>query len=466
MMVTKHATVVQTLSPLELMGHLFRRAGFGATRDGLEAALDQGYAATVEALLHPEQASALEDDLLFRSFPDFHEARKVDVAQAVWVWRLINTPRPLEEKMALFWHGLFATGNAKVEHPPQMARQIATFRGVALGNFRDILLALSQDPAMLFWLDNQLNTKDVHNENYGRELLELFSMGIGNYSEDDVKSCARAFTGWTFEDPIPAVKPYGRFPWTFAFRPALHDGGPKTFLNECGNFDGRDIIDIIVRQPATGLFLAKRLYLFFVADVPDAEAIVQLAEVYHASHYDLRAMLRSLFLSEVFRSPHAYYAKVKSPAEYVAGIMRLVGDYTEPKPGFQAISLECRYMGQDLLNPPSVEGWHMGKEWLDTGILVERVNFGAQQLGDIRKPGVQRLMARLRAHGTLAPTQCVDACLDLLGPMPVRPKTHAALVTFLSEGGPVDFTHDSQAAEQRVGELLALIAATREFQMT
>lgn len=464
-MVASRPTAESALSPLALMGHLFRRAGFGATREELEAALAQGYEATVETLLHPEQAPDIEEDLLFRSFPDFHEARKVDVAQAAWVWRLINTQRPLEEKMALFWHCLFATGNAKVENPPQMARQIATFRRHALGNFRDILLALSQDPAMLFWLDNQLNTKDVHNENYGRELLELFSMGIGNYTEDDVKNCARAFTGWTFDDPIPAVKPYGRFPWVFAFRPDVHDDGPKTFLNECGNFDGEDIIDIIVRQPATGQFLAKRLYGFFVADVPDAEAIDALAAVYHASHYDLRAMLRALFLSEAFRAPRAYYAKVKSPAEYVAGLMRLVGDYTTPQPGFQAVSLECRYMGQDLLNPPSVEGWHTGQEWIDTGILVERVNFAAQQLGDITKPGVQRLIARLRARGPLSPAACVDACLELVGPLRVRAKTHTALVTFVSAGGALDFTHDEQAAAQRAGELLALIAATREFQM-
>ena len=145
--------------------------------------------------------------------------------------------------------------------------------------------------------------------------------------------------------------------------------------------------------------------------------------------------------------------------------MRLVEDYTVPKPGFQAISLECRYMGQDLLNPPSVEGWHIGKEWIDTGILVERVNFGAQQLGDISKPGVQRLLVRLRECSPLSPAACVDACLELVGPLQVRAKTHTALVTFMSEGGPVNFAQDRAGAEQRVGELLALIAATREFQM-
>ena len=346
-----------------------------------------------------------------------------------------------------------------------MASQIATFRRVALSDFRTILLELSQDPAMLFWLDNQLNTKDVHNENYGRELLELFSMGIGNYSEDDVKHCARAFTGWTFTETVPAVKPYGRFRWAFEFHPERHDDGDKAFLGERGAFDGTDVIDIIVRQPATARFLAKRLYLFFVADHPDPDAIEYLAAVYHESQYDIRAMLRALFLSPFFRSERAYYAKVKSPAEYVVGIMRLIGDYASPKPGFGDISLECRYMGQDLLNPPSVEGWHMGKEWIDTGCLVERVNFGAKQLGDVSKPGVQRIIARLRGHGEMSPERFVDGCLDLLGPLSVSAKTRAALVKYASKEGPLCLDPGNHTADQRVAELLSLIASTREFQL-
>lgn len=456
---------VRQLSQIELMGHLFRRAGFGATRDELEAALTKGYEATLNALLDPEQAPDLEEDILFRSFPDFHETRKVDVAAAAWVWRMIHTQRPLEEKMVLFWHCLFATGNSKVESPLQMASQIATFRRMALSDFRTILLDLSKDPAMLFWLDNQLNTKDVHNENYGRELLELFSMGIGTYTEDDVKNCARAFTGWTFKETVPGVKPYGRFHWAFDFRPDRHDDCEKEFLGECGPFDGTDIIDIIVRHPATSRFLAKRLYLFFVADHPDPDAIEYLASVYHESQYDIRAMLRALFLSPFFRSEQAYYAKVKNPAEHVVGIMRLVGDYAAPQPGFGETSLECRYMGQDLLNPPSVEGWHTGKEWIDTGCLVERVNFGAKQLGDISKPGVQRLIERLRAQGVLSPERFVDGCLDLLGPLAVSAKTRAALVRSVSRDGPLYLDRGNHAAEKRVGELLSLIAATREFQM-
>ncbi len=288
--------------------------------------------------------------------------------------------------MALFWHHLFATGFAKLNHAKVMTNQIALFRKHALGDFRTLLIEISRDPAMIFWLDNHTNTKRVHNENYGRELLELFSMGIGNYTEDDVKNCARAFTGWSLKPTIPAAPPYGRFDWEFEFRPDLHDYSEKVFLGERGNFDGTDIIDIIVRQPATAQFVAMRLYKYFVSDTPDQDAIDALAEVYTDSKYDIRVMMRSLLLSDYFRSEKAYYAKVKSPAEHVVGIMRLVEDFTFPKHGIRDIALECRYMGQDLMNPPSVEGWHVGKEWINTGILVERINFAAAQVGDIDTP--------------------------------------------------------------------------------
>jgi len=377
---------------------------------------------------------------------------------------MINTQRPLEEKMALFWHHLFATGFAKLNHAKVMVNQIATFRTYALSNFRTLLIEVSKDPAMIFWLDNHTNTKRVHNENYGRELLELFSLGIGNYTEDDVKNCARAFTGWTLKNTIPAAQPYGRFDWEFEFRPDLHDYGDKVFLGERGTFDGADIIDIILRQPAAARFLAMRLYTFFVADTPDEAAIDELAEVCRATHFELRPILRWLFMSDAFQSEAAYYAKVKSPAELVAGIMRLVEDFTFPKHGIRDIALECRYMGQDLMNPPSVEGWHVGKEWIDTGILVERINFAAAQVGDISKPGVRTIIARLRAMGELQPQAFVDACLDLMGPLPVSDSTRRALLDFANRGGPVRLAPGDQAAEQRVGELLALIVATREFQ--
>jgi uncharacterized protein (DUF1800 family) len=451
---------------VELIAHLYRRAGFGATRDEIEASLAKGYEATVEELLHPEAQPDLEEDLIFRYYVDMKESRQIDPAQSYWVYRMINTKRPLEEKMALFWHGLFATGFAKLNHASAMLDQITMLRQHGLGDFRTLLVELSKNPAMIYWLDNQENTTAVHNENYGRELLELFSMGIGNYTEDDVKNCARAFTGWTLKNPIPGAQPFGRFPWEFEFRPDLHDYGEKEFLGERGRFDGTDIIDIIVRQPATARFVARRLHNFFVSDKPDDEAIDYLTKVYTESQYDIRAVMRALFMSDFFRSPTAYYAKVKSPAEHVIGLERLVGDFQYPTWGIREIALECRYMGQDLLNPPSVEGWHTGKEWIDTGILVERINFAAAQVGDTSKPGVQKLIGRLRAMGELTPEQFVDACLDLIGPLDVSDATREGLLKITRQGGNLTFGDgDDGASEQRVGELLQLIVATREFQL-
>jgi uncharacterized protein (DUF1800 family) len=343
--------------------------------------------------------------------------------------------------------------------------QVDMLRKHCLGNFRDILVELSRDPAMIFWLDNQENTNEVHNENYGRELLELFSMGIGTYSEDDVKACARAFTGWGIKNLLNGG-PFGRNVWEYRFYPEQHDYGEKEFLGERGTFDGEDVIEIIVRQPATAQFIARRLYLFFVSDKPDEAAIEALAQVYLDSGHDIRAVMRALLLSDFFRSEAAHYAMVKSPADHVAGLLRLTGDYRFPDWGIVNAALEFRYMGQDLMNPPSVEGWHTGKEWIDTGILVERINFASAQVGDVDKPGIRRIIERLRERGELTPEQLVDACLDLIGPLPVAGRTRAALLDFAQRGGPLSLTPGDRDAEQRVAELLQLIVSTREFQFT
>ncbi|MFN8524566.1 MAG: DUF1800 domain-containing protein [Chloroflexota bacterium] len=451
------------LAGVELMAHLFRRAGFGATREEIEAALDLGYEAAVEGLLHPDRKPDVELDLVYRFWPDMKEAREIDVNQAFWLYRMINTHRPLQEKMALFWHSLFATAFNKSNHPQQLQIQIDMLRQHCLGNFRTILVELSRDPAMIFWLDNQENTNDVHNENYGRELLELFSMGIGNYTEDDVKECARAFTGWSIKNLLN-VGPFGRHVWEFDFKADQHDFGEKQFLGERGPFDGTDIIDIVVRQPATARFIARRLYLFFVSDQPDEDAIDELARVYQQSGHDIRAVMRALLLSDFFKSEDALYAKVKSPAEHVAGLMRLTGDFRFPAWGIKDVALEFRYMGQDLMNPPSVEGWHTGKEWIDTGILVERVNFASAQVGDASRPGIRRIIERLRQRGVLSPSQLVDAAFDLLGPIRPTARTRAALTAHAEKAGPLDLANGGAAAEQRVTEMLQMVVATREFQ--
>ncbi|MBM3943058.1 MAG: DUF1800 domain-containing protein [SAR202 cluster bacterium] len=469
---------------MELLAHLMRRAGFGANRDQLETYLAQGYASTVEELLHPEQQPPFDDDLIYRYIPYFRTGTGVQGYQCYWIYRMISTKRPLEEKMALFWHSVFATGFSKVDNAPQMNRQIQMLRKYGMGSFRTLLVELARDPAMIFWLDNNTNHKDAPNENWGRELLELFTMGVGmdgqpNYSEEDVKVAARAFTGWTMITGLPRY-PYGEHFNTFEYQPDDHDDSEKTFLGETGRWNGEDVVDIICKQPATARFISRHLYNFFVADEPqvpawqntpprDPAAIAALEQAYFESNYDIRAMLRALLNSDFFKAESVRYAKVKSPAELVAGVMRLSGDFTSPKPYIHPIAAACNYMGQEILNPPTVEGWHTGKEWIDSGALVERVNFASDQVGDPSKPGVQRIAERLAAWGpTLTPTALVDRCLDLAGPVRIPESRRAELIEHVAHGGPIrcGTAEDRKLFDQRVARLLQLIVAVPEFQLT
>ena len=251
---------------IALMAHLMRRAGFGATRDELEKYVAKGYEATVEELLHPEEQPDWDEDIYQRDFPEGMDRQGIVPCQTLWSYRMINTRRPLEEKIALFWHGILCLAHNKVGHARQESLLIETFRRLGLGNVRELLVELSKDPSMVFFLDNVENHKGSVNENYGRELLELFSMGIGmdrqlNYTEDDVKTCSRAFTGWSLVPTFP-VYPLGPFEWHFQYDATDHDNSEKTFLGETGRWNGEDVVDIIVRQPAAARFISRHLYNF------------------------------------------------------------------------------------------------------------------------------------------------------------------------------------------------------------
>ena len=450
---------------IALFAHLMRRAGFGVNQSELEAYVAKGYAATVEELLHPVDDAYLERDVVDRYLIEIEDQRQATSASGWWLYRMINTKSPLQEKMTLFWHGLFATAWEKILNGRAVSGQIDMFRRNCLGDLTTMLLELSRDPAMILWLDNDTNHKDAPNENYGRELLELFSMGVGNYTEEDVKECTRAFTGWTISNLIPRY-PWGAFPLEFEYRGHDHDDGEKEFLGETGRFNGEDIIDIIVRQPATARFIASKLYNFFVSDdPPPEEAIKTLSDTYLQSGYDIKTVMRVLLNSQFFKE--ARFAKVKSPMELVAGVLRLVGEFNEIKPGLMDAAMESAYMGQELLNPPTVEGWHTGKEWIDSGSLVGRINFASNQVGNIDNPGVQSIIRRLADRGSsLAPDELVDGCLELVGPLVVAEKTRRTLLTVARGSGDLATETEEQRAElaQRVGEMLQLIVATREFQ--
>ena len=460
---------------IALMAHLMRRAGFGATRDELEVLAANGYDATVEALLDPDSQEPLDRIEMMRYHPwTWRPGTLPGMGAAEWLRDILNTKRPLEEKMALFWHQVFATGVSKVDHYDDVMDMIVKFRKQGMGNYRDLLLEMAKDPAMIYWLDNYENTADAVNENWGRELLELFSMGVGSYTEVDVRECSRAFTGWTIEPKLPRG-PIGRFDWFFKYREEDHDEDEKTFLGETGNFNGDDIIDIICKHPATAQFIARHLYNFFVADeaqVPawavippkDEAAIELLADTYMESNYDITSMLRVLFKSDFFKE--ARFARLKSPAEVVVGTLKLVGGAEFPAPGIGDLSRQPCYMGQDLLNPPSVEGWHTGAEWINSGSLMRRVNFTADLVGDTSRPGIQNMISRLKDQGNQSAEQLVESCLDLMGPLEIAPESHKELVDYAGEKGDVrwDSEVNIQSSTERVGELLQLIVSLREYQ--
>ena len=457
-----------------LMGHLMRRAGFSAQYHELEARAAKGYEETVEELLNPDETThGMDLDLAERYFIEWnHHIRCVPEYIA---FRMINSKSQLEEKMILFWHGILCHTDSKNQSQIASHAEWEMLRRCGMGSFKDLLIEISKDPAMVYFLDNCLSHKDAINENYGRELLELFSLGVGmdgefNYTEDDVKECARAFTGWTIANGMPP-QPYGRYTSTFVYNPDDHDDGEKTFLGHTGNFNGEDIIDILCKQPATARFISRHIYDFFVADeaqVPtwmdtpprDPETIKMLEDEYFRSDYNIRSMLRVLFNSDAFKN--ARFARIKGPIETVIGTLRLAGDWTAPKPGFEAIFEEMKHMGQEILNPPSVEGWHTGRDWIDGGTLVRRINFIADYVGDVSYPGIGDIVQRLASEGpTITPEGLVEGCLRMLGHYELTEENHQELVEHAQDSG-VSATDSSEFPKQ-VAETLQMIVATKEY---
>ncbi len=464
---------------IALMAHLMRRAGFGATRGELESLVEVGYENVVEQLVHPEDQRDLDMSRFYRYMPAAEQPWIHLHVQVDWLYRMRHTHRPLQEKMALFWHHVFATAASKVGPGYQMDAQLKLFREQGMGNYRELLGEVARNPAMIFWLDNQDNHKRAPNENWGRELLELFSLGVGNYTEEDVYECSRAFTGWRFRNPMPSPR-WGQFYWEFEYRPEDHDNGEKTFLGHTGRLNGEDILDIIVQQPACSGFIARHLYNFFVAEEPqvpawsieppgDPQAIDLLSATLVDSEFDLKPVLRTLFNSAFFKE--ATFRKVKNPAEILVGTLKLTGDLQGPDIGWGTLPLEGQYMGHDLLNPPSVEGWHTGKEWINSGALMNRVNFVADYVRRTELPGIQDIIQRITASGgsngrTISAEALVDSCLDLMGPIQVDESTHSSLVREAGLSGGLSWATDEEYAgfSESVGDTMALIAATREYQ--
>jgi uncharacterized protein (DUF1800 family) len=469
---------IATKEDIALMAHLMRRAGFGASRKELELLVAAGYDETVENLLDFDRHPEVDEYSFYRDFPMMEVSGggpALVEGQSSWLYRMRVTERPLEEKMVLFWHQVFATGHSKVDNCYEQMIQLNTFRRYSLGNFRDLLVQLAQDPAMIFWLDNNENHSRAPNENWGRELLELFSMGVASYTEGDVKAVARAFTGWTIGAKIPRNS-YGREPWCFEYKAEDHDGGDKRFLGHRGKLNGEDIIDVIVGQPACAKFLARHLYNYFVADEPpipswptkppqDPEAVEFLAETLLNSGYEIKQVMRTLLKSEFFKN--SLYRKVRSPVEVVVGTLKMTGEFERPLPGLSRLAAIPGNVGQSLLDPPTVEGWHTGKEWINSGSLSTRVNFVGERVSNVQLAGVRDIVNRVAGDGyPISPEGLVERCLDQMGPLNLNDDTHYEILQYVEREGPVSWTTAGEQATsaRRVGETLALIAATKEYQ--
>ena len=368
------------------IAHLLRRAGFGARPSEWATYQKMGLERATQTLLYPERTPDHLKQLLEEIGGDYVDYNDLGSVRQWWLYRMVHTRRPLEEKMTLFWHNHFATAVYKVDNANRMWRQNEMFRRYGMGSFRTLLQQVARDPAMLVWLDGRDNHVGKANENFAREVMELFTLGVGNgYTEKDVQEAARAFTGWQGGDG----------PGGFIYNPGAHDDGEKTVLGQSGNWHADDVCDILARHPATARFLTTKLFKFFVHDHPSKEDIDNLSKVYLDNQFEIRAVLQSIFNSDVFYSDAARFAKIKSPVEFCVMTIRA---YDAPLSAARDLHRSLELMGQDLFNPPNVKGWSEGRDWINTRTLLARVGF-ASGLTDEMKNRVS-LADRLRAFGS------------------------------------------------------------------
>ena len=394
--------------------HLLAHAGFGGTPAEIEQLADAGLERAVDALVHyehipnPRMQPFVESGLWDPTLNPFPESRPDATDRALkrgssmgvenkpagsrplqpasdrffywlratmletrrlgywWANRMLQTTHPVEEKMALFWHGHFATHENKVRDYRKMMQQIGLFEKGATGSVRDLAIQVAQNPAMLYFLDAQYNVKGAANENFAREVMELFTMGVGNYTEKDVREGARAFTGWYFDD------------LTFKVDPDKHDAGAKTFLGRTGNFDGVDALKIIFEQPVTADYLAGKIYRFLVRDELSPVLRKRLGTVLRDSDYQVKPLLAAIFSSRDFYSQASYGAHIKGPVEHYVAMLKQLG--VDSIPGVPDFNQSTIAMGQHLLNPPSVAGWAGGKAWITPGLLIARGNIARDLL--------------------------------------------------------------------------------------
>jgi uncharacterized protein (DUF1800 family) len=396
---------------LARVAHLHRRAGFAAPWDVLERDRRDGFNTSVERLLDGEpntvdgRPAAPFDELLDGMAAQLADSASLTRLQGIWLYRMIFTGHPLRERMTLFWHNHFATSNTKVNKTALMQRQNDLFRAHALGRFPALLEAIGKDPAMLIWLDATANRKARPNENYAREVMELFTLGRGNYTERDVREAARAFTG--------------RFVQGDRFREvaAQHDDGEKTILGRTGRYDGDEIPGLLVGHPACAGFLCTKLVRYFVTETdPIApELVAPLAEEFRASGYEVRVPLGTILRSALFHDRAVRRRRVKGPVEHAVGTIRAL-EIVKPTVQADALAEACTRMGQALYAPPSVAGWEGGAAWASSAALLNRTNLILALLSEEDAALGRRCdpLGLARKHDATTPEQGADFLIDLL----------------------------------------------------
>jgi uncharacterized protein (DUF1800 family) len=390
-----------------LAAHLLRRAGFGGSPADIASAASAGMDATVSRLLAPapDRLPAMPSgDLSFGPMVDPKQKQAAVLSTISW-WldRMLQTPNPLVERMTYFWHNHFTSAIDGAVTPTLMVQQNNLYRQNALGNFAKLTHMVSQDPAMLYYLNGNQNRKQHPNENYARELMELFTLGIGNYTEQDVRESARSFSGWTVTRDTQIAQ----------FAPRLHDDGTKTFLGHTGDFDGDDIVDIIMQQPACAQFMATKFLRNFVYDDPEPQLVDAVADRFRASGYDVGQLLGILLRSNVFYSPRAYRSIVKAPVDLVVGTLRTLGVTSSTPRIIGAMAA----MNQTLMRPPNVAGWPGGAQWLNQGTILARLNF-LNQLVSFHAPAAPApaMAGEMMSSTDAAAAAAMNAMPDIAGP--------------------------------------------------
>jgi uncharacterized protein (DUF1800 family) len=477
-----------------LIEHLLRRIGFGAGPGDVERYAALGYATALDRLINYESIHDGVDGkigepgyvaltITGRLAPESNIAH----ARQRWLFRMIHTERPLQEKMALFWHNHFATAYSKVsgntsaldgtramaakaaETPSNLPGQLEVFRERAVGNFRELLIAMAKDVAMLVWLDGRTNVKGRPQENFARELMELFTMGVGNYQEADVYAGARVFTGWNMAR-IGGGGDAGHYTFNYDSRqhdttakeftfPIYPDGGRTIAARSAGEGvqDGIDLIDACLRHPATGPRLARKLYAYFVNEVdpPDPSLIAGMASDFYRGGYEIKPMLIRLFVSPAFTDPSNYFTRYSWPAEFIARSIKEMG-----WSGFSVNDAlnPMITMGQQLFEPPDVAGWDLGQSWFTSGAMLGRMNFAAQLATN------QKFELRNSARGVVtSPEGLVSWALDRMTSAAFPADSYNALIDYARAGGAWTGS-DTQLATKASG-VAHLIAGSGEYQL-